>query len=163
MKIFHISLLISLNIMLSADLSQTINDFFKQELNFEQNSFNSATNNFEKSFGKFKRNSNNTIEIEVFSPFNEKYFISSDGIEIYDLDFDQKKFIRSEDISNVLLDILNNGFSEKKLDIKHYDEKKFSLTKDGKEYSFTFLNINNLQIKYKDNMNVDTLINFSIP
>ena len=160
MKFFQIILILNFNLIISANISQTINNFFNQELSFEQTSFNFSTNNFDKSFGTFTRNADNSIEIEVISPFNEKYFINTDGIEIYDLDFDQKKFIKSEDITNGLLDILNNGFSEEVLNIKFNDEKNFSFIKNDKQYHFNFLTENNLQIKYKDNMNVDTLINF---
>lgn len=146
--------------MVSADLSETVNNFFKQNLNFEQTSFNSVTGNFEKSFGTFVRNDDNSIEIEIISPFNEKYFINYDGIEIYDLDFDQKKYIKFEDISYGLLSIINNDFTADDLSINYYDEKNFTLINNGNEYSFEILNENNIQIRYKDNMSIDTLINF---
>ena len=76
------------------------------------------------------------------------------------MDFDQKKFIKFEDISYGLLSIINNDFTADDLSINYYDEKNFTLINNGNEYSFEILNENNIQIRYKDNMSIDTLINF---
>ena len=65
--------------MVTADLSETVNNFFQQNLNFEQTSFNSVTGNFEKSFGNFVRNDDNSIEIEIISPFNFIFPLTSNS------------------------------------------------------------------------------------
>ena len=58
------------------------------------------------------------------------------------------------------LSIINNDFTADDLSINYYDEKNFTLINNGNEYSFEILNENNIQIRYKDNMSIDTLINF---
>ena len=103
----------------------------------------------------------NTPKIEINKPFKETYIIDKTGIEIHDLDFNQKKFIKKEDISNNLIDFINNGFPKNPSNIEIINKRSFKIFEGKKIYYFEFLDKNILQIKYKDNMNIDTLINFS--
>ena len=79
---------------------------FKNNLEFVQTSFNTINNSFDKSYGNFSRDLNNNIKIEINSPFKEIYFINEDGIEIHDLEFNQKRFIKNQDIPNNILKFL---------------------------------------------------------
>ena len=139
----------------------SLNEFFKNNLEFVQTSFNTLNNSFDKSYGNFSRDLNNNIIIEINSPFKEIYFINEDGIEIHDLEFNQKRFIKNQDIPNNILKFIKNGFRNESLDFEQIDDSKFKITEFEKNYYFEFISNNTLQIKYKDNMNLDNLINFS--
>ncbi len=147
--------------LISANTIESLNEFFKNNLKFVQTSFNSINNSFDKSYGNFSRDLNNNIKIEINSPFKEIYFINENGIEIHDLEFNQKKFIKNQDIPNNILKFIKNGFNDESLHIEQVDDNKFEITEFEKNYNFEFLTNDTLQIKYKDNMNIDNLINFS--
>ena len=53
------------------------------------------------------------------------------------------------------------GFNVESLYIEQLDDNKFEITEFEKNYYFEFISNDTLQIKYKDNMNLDNLINFS--
>ncbi len=161
MKFIYINFLLFFNLLISANTVESLNEFFKSNLEFVQTSFNTTNNNFDKSYGNFSRDLNNNIKIEINSPFKEIYFINEDGIEIHDLEFNQKRFIKNQDISNNILKFIKNGFNDESLNFEQIDDSKFKITEFEKNYYFEFLSNNNLQIKYKDNMNLDNLINFS--
>ncbi len=99
--------------------------------------------------------------VEVNKPFRETYKISKKGVEIHDLDFNQKRFITNEDISNRLLNYINTGFPKNLSNIEIINNSSFKIIVSEKIYHFEFTDKRTLQIKYKDNMNLDTLINFT--
>ena len=147
--------------LVSANSIESLNIFFKNNLEFVQTSFNTINNSFDKSYGNFSRDSNNNIKIEINSPFKEIYFINENGIEIHDLEFNQKRFIKNQDISSSILKLIKNGFNDESLNLEQVDSTKFKITEFEKNYYFEFLSNDTLQIKYKDNMDLDNLINFS--
>ena len=161
LKFIYINFLLFFNLLISANTIESLNEFFKNNLEFVQTSFNTINNSFDKSYGNFSRDLNNNIKIEINSPFKEIYFINEDGIEIHDLEFNQKRFIKKQDISNNILEFIKNGFNDESLHIEQVDDNKFEITEFEKNYYFEFLSSDTLQIKYKDNMNLDNLINFS--
>jgi hypothetical protein len=69
--------------------------------------------------------------------------------------------IKNQDIPNNILKFIKNGFNDESLHIEQVDDNKFEITEFEKNYYFEFLSNDTLQIKYKDNMNIDNLINFS--
>ena len=150
-----------LSFIVSADPTELLNGFFKNNLKFTQTSFNSANNSFDKSYGTFYRDLENNIKIEITSPFKEIYLINKNGVEVHDLEFNQKRFIKNEDISNNLLNFIKNGFDKELLSLEQINSKNLKITDEDKTYYFEFLSNNELQIKYRDNLNVDNLINFS--
>ena len=161
MKFIYIHFLLLLSFTVSADPTELLNGFFKNNLKFTQTSFNSANNSFDKSYGTFYRDLENNIKIEITSPFKEIYLINKNGVEVHDLEFNQKRFIKNEDISNNLLNFIKNGFDKELLSLEQINSKNLKIINDDKTYYFEFLSNNELQIKYKDNLNVDNLINFS--
>ena len=161
MKLIYIKFLLFFNLLVSANTVESLNEFFKNNLEFVQTSFNTINNSFDKSYGNFSRDLNNNIKIEINSPFKEIYFINENGIEIHDLEFNQKRFIKNQDISNNILKFIKNGFNDESFYIEQLDDNKFEITEFEKNYYFEFLSNDDLQIKYKDNMNLDNLINFS--
>ena len=161
LKFIYINFLLFFNLLISANTIESINDFFKNNLEFVQTSFNTINNSFDKSYGNFYRDLNNNIKIEINSPFKEIYFINEDGIEIHDLEFNQKRFIKNQDIPNNILKFIKNGFRNESLDFEQIDDSKFKITEFEKNYYFEFISDDTLQIKYKDIMNLDNLINFS--
>jgi len=148
-------------LLVSANSVESLNEFFKNNLEFVQTSFNTINNSFEKSYGNFSRDPNNNIKIEINSPFKEIYFINENGIEIHDLEFNQKRYIKNQDISNNILKLIKNGFDDESINLEQIDDSKFKITEFEKNYYFEFISNDTLQIKYKDNMNLDNLINFS--
>ena len=139
MKFIYINFLLFFNLLISANTIESINDFFKNNLEFVQTSFNTINNSFDKSYGNFSRDLNNNIKIEINSPFKEIYFINEDGIEIHDLEFNQKRFIKNQDIPNNILKFIKNGFKNESLDFVQIDDNKFKITEFENNYNFEFL------------------------
>ena len=145
--------------MISSDSLEDLNIFFKNELSFKQTSLNKINNNFDTSSGNISRDNNNSLQIEIYEPFRERYVIDNNGIKIYDLEFDQVRTIKKEEINNNILEFIYNGFSED-LDIENLDDKSFKINEDSNIYYVEFVNEDTLQIKYKDNMGVENLVRF---
>lgn len=145
--------------MISSASLDDLNIFFKNELSFKQTSLNKINNNFDTSSGKIIRDNNNSLQIEIYEPFRERYVIDNNGIKIYDLEFDQVRMIKKEEINNNILEFIYNGFSED-LDIENLDDKSFKINEDSNSYYVEFVNEDTLQIKYKDNMGVENLVRF---
>ena len=83
--------------------------FFNTELSFIQSSFNKLDKNYDISEGTFVRNSDNSVRVDVKSPFKEIYFLNKEGLEIHDLEFDQVKNIPIDEIDNFLVNFIING------------------------------------------------------
>ena len=147
------------NVMISSASLQDLNIFFKNELSFTQTSLNKINNNFDTSSGKITRDNNNFLQIEVDEPFKERYLIDNNGIKIYDLEFDQVRIIKKDEINNNILEFIYSGFSED-LDIETVNDKIFKIIEDNNSYYVEFINEDTLQIKYKDNMGVENLVRF---
>jgi len=145
--------------MISSASLDDLNIFFKNELSFKQTSLNKINNNFDTSSGKIIRDNNNSLQIEIYEPFRERYVIDNNGIKIYDLEFDQVRMIKKEEINNNILEFIYNGFSEN-LDIENLDDKSFKINEDSNSYYVEFVNEDTLQIKYKDNIGVENLVRF---
>tara|TARA_B100000579_G_scaffold157866_1_gene128422 strand:- start:306 stop:752 length:447 start_codon:yes stop_codon:yes gene_type:complete len=145
--------------MISSASLDDLNIFFKNELSFKQTSLNKINNNFDTSSGKIIRDNNNSLQIEIYEPFRERYVIDNNGIKIYDLEFDQVRMIKKEEINNNILEFIYNGFSEN-LDIENLDDKSFKINEDSNSYYVEFINEDTLQIKYKDNIGVENLVRF---
>lgn len=145
--------------MISSASLDDLNIFFKNELSFKQTSLNKINNNFDTSSGKIIRDNNNSLQIEIYEPFRERYVIDNNGIKIYDLEFDQVRMIKKEEINNNILEFIYNGFSED-LDIENLDDKSFKINEDSNSYYVEFVNEDTLQIKYKDNIGVENLVRF---
>ena len=145
--------------MISSASLEDLNIFFKNELSFKQTSLNKINNKFDTSSGKIIRDNNNSLQVEIYEPFRERYVIDNNGIKIYDLEFDQVRMIKKEEINNNILEFIYNGFSED-LDIENLDDKSFKINENSNSYYVEFVNEDTLQIKYKDNMGVENLVRF---
>lgn len=145
--------------MISSASLEDLNIFFKNELSFTQTSLNKINNNFDTSSGKITWKNDNSLQIEVDEPFKERYSINNDGIKVHDLEFDQVRIIKKEEINNNILEFIYSGFS-RDLDIENLNDKTFKVTVDNNFYYIEFINKQTLQIKYKDNMNVENLVRF---
>ena len=142
-----------------ATISDELNNFFNGDLKFIQTSLNENKNSIDESEGIFKRVINNDINIEVVSPFKEKYILTKEYIEIYDLEFDQVKTIPKEEyINNLFVNYLINGFDEK--NIERIDQNSFVINDENNTYQFKYINKNTLQVRFKDNMDVTNIIRF---
>ena len=147
--------------MASANFEESLNTFFNNELSFIQTSLNKINDSFDESSGVLTRNKENTVKIEITEPFKEIYFISNDGIEIHDLEFNQIKIINKMDLeNNSMFNFINDGFSRESLNIKEIDDSSFSIEDNNNFFYFEFIDEKVLHIKYKDNMNIDNLIRF---
>ena len=134
--------------------------FFKNELSFIQSSFNKLDKDYDISEGTFIRNVDNSVRVDIQSPFKEIYFLSKEGLEIHDLEFDQTKNIPIDEIDNFLVSFLIDG-AVNDLKINDLTSNSFTITEDDTNFYFEFLNKNTLQVKFKDNMEVNNLIKFT--
>ena len=134
--------------------------FFKNELSFIQSSFNKLDKDYDISEGTFIRNVDNSVRVDIHSPFKEIYFLSKEGLEIHDLEFDQTKNIPIDEIDNFLVSFLIDG-AVNDLKINDLTSNSFTITEDDTNFYFEFLNKNTLQVKFKDNMEVNNLIKFT--
>ena len=160
MKSVYIYYLLFLNFYISANPVEEINTFFENDLTFIQTSLNKIDNTLDKSTGSFKRESDNSIRVEIESPFNEIYFINSNGIEIHDLEFNQIRNIPNEQVrQNFFVNFILNGFIDH-TKITDQKVKSFIVYEAEREYYFELINQDTLQIKFKDNMDIDNLIKF---
>ena len=160
MKYFYINILF---IYSSLAVTSPVNEmqyFFKNELSFIQSSFNKLDKDYDISEGKFIRNVDNSVRVDIQSPFKEIYFLSKEGLEIHDLEFDQTKNIPIDEIDNFLVSFLIDG-DVNDLEINDLTTNSFTITEDDTNFYFEFLNKNTLQVKFKDNMEVNNLIKFT--
>ena len=145
---------------IESSTSEKLNDFFESDLTFTQTSLNKNKNLIEESEGIFKRLEDNSIVIEISTPFRENYFIDENKIEIHDLDFDQVRIIRREDIKeNIFLGYLVDGFDDSYIS-SELNDYEFKLKINEQNIDLKFINKNHLQVKFKDNMDINNLINF---
>ena len=145
---------------IESSTSAQLNDFFDSDLTFTQTSLNKNKNLIEESEGIFKRLEDNSIAIEISTPFRENYFIDENKIEIHDLDFDQVRIIRREDIKeNIFLGYLVDGFDDSYIS-SEINDYEFKLKINEQNIDLKFINKNHLQVKFKDNMDINNLINF---
>lgn len=159
-KLFLSVLLISFNSFALA--LDELNNFFSNKLLFTQTSLNSIDTNLNVSKGTFIRNSDNTIKIEIKEPFREIYTIDDNGIEIHDLEFDQiKKIDKKSFENNLILNIIQNGLSSELRDKIQQSELGYIFIENDKTFYFEFINKNTLQIRFKDNMDIENLIKFT--
>lgn len=159
-KLFLSVLLISFNSFALA--LDELNNFFSNKLLFTQTSLNSIDTNLNVSKGTFIRNSDNTIKIEIKEPFREIYTIDDNGIEIHDLEFDQiKKIDKKSFENNLILNIIQNGLSSELRDKIQQSELGYIFIDNDKTFYFEFINKNTLQIRFKDNMDIENLIKFT--
>ena len=144
---------------IESSTSEQLNDFFDSDLTFTQTSLNKNKNLIEESEGIFKRLEDNSIVIEISTPFRENYFIDENKIEIHDLDFDQVRIIRREDIKeNIFLGYLVDGFDDSYIS-SELNDYEFKLKINEQNIDLKFINKNHLQVKFKDNMDINNLIN----
>ena len=135
--------------------------FFNNDLKFIQSSLNTITNTFDRTEGEYSKK-NDLIIINVTSPYKENYYINDKNVEIHDLDFDQIRTIPLSEIeATFLINFLRNQ-SLLTYDIKNIKEDSFKLLKNKKEYNFEFLDKDELQVKFTDNMNVKNIVKFYI-
>ncbi len=145
---------------IESSTSEKLNDFFESDLTFTQTSLNKNKNLIEESEGIFKRLEDNSIVIEISTPFRENYFIDENKIEIHDLDFDQVRIIRREDIKeNIFLGYLVDGFDDSNIS-SELNDYEFKLKINEQNIDLKFISKNHLQVKFKDNMDINNLINF---
>ena len=135
--------------------------FFNNDLKFIQSSLNTITNTFDRTEGEYSRK-NNLIIISVISPYKENYYINDKNIEIHDLDFDQIRTIPLGEIEDTFLINFLRNQSLQTYDIENIKEDSFKLLKNDKEYNFEFLDKDELQVKFTDNMNVKNIVKFYI-
>ena len=134
-------------------------DFFENELSFKQISFNKFSNNYDESLGNYTHNSN-SIQIEITSPFKEIYFINNYGVEIHDLEFNQIKVISKDELKdNLIFNLFIQNTADDKVEL--IDDSTFLIYENKIPYFFNFIDNETLEIKYKDNMEIDNLITFT--
>jgi hypothetical protein len=123
--------------MASAYSAESLNTFFNNELSFTQTSLNKIKDSFDESSGLITRNEDNNVKIEILEPFKEIYFISNNGIEIHDLEFNQVKVINKIDLeNNIIFNFIYDGFSKEYLNIKQINDSSFIINENNKSFYF---------------------------
>ena len=159
MKLFFLLLLLYFHVSLFGNSYEKALDFFENELNFKQISFNKFSNNYDESLGNYTHNSN-SIQIEITSPFKEIYFINNYGVEIHDLEFNQIKVISKDELKdNLIFNLFIQNTADDKVEL--IDDSTFLIYENKIPYFFNFIDNETLEIKYKDNMEIDNLITFT--
>lgn len=159
MKYLFINILFIFNLFIYSSPVDELDSFFSNDLVFSQTSFNKINKDYDKSEGTFKRNSDNSIRIDILSPFKEIYFINEAGVEIHDLEFNQIRNIPLDQFNNFFIDfIFYNSIDNSK--ITKLQNKSFTIIEDNKNFYFEFIDENTLQVKFRDNMDVNNLIKF---
>ena len=159
MKLFFLLPLLYFHVSLFANSYEKALDFFENELSFKQISFNKFSNNYDESLGNYTHNSN-SIQIEITSPFKEIYFINNYGVEIHDLEFNQIKVISKDELKdNLIFNLFIQNTDDDKLEL--IDDSSFLIYENKIPYFFNFIDNETLEIKYKDNMEIDNLITFT--
>ena len=162
MKFILVSYALISSIYVHSSVLDQLSMFFNNDLYFTQSSLNTITNTFDKTEGKYSKKNNNSVVINITSPFKENYYIDKTKIEIHDLDFDQVRKIPLNEIEdNLFINLLSNKSFEK-YDIKTFKDNSFKLFANDKEYNFEFLEDGGLEVIYKDNMDVKNIVKFSI-
>ena len=114
---------------IESSTSAQLNDFFDSDLTFTQTSLNKNKNLMEESEGIFKRLEDNSILIEISTPFRENYFIDENKIEIHDLDFDQDRIIRREEIKeNIFFEAFEAGSGMELIELSYLSRNRAGLT-----------------------------------
>lgn len=160
LKYFYINILFICSSLVFASPVDELKSFFNTDLIFTQSSFNKLDKNYDISEGSFIRNLDNSVRVDIKSPFKEIYFLNKDGLEIHDLEFDQVKNIPIDEINNFLVNFIINGDIDNSK-INNLAKNSFTVVEDNSKFYFEFLDQNTLQIKFKDNMEVNNLIKFS--
>ena len=159
MKLFFLLPLLYFHVSLFANSYEKALDFFENELSFKQISFNKFSNNYDESLGNYTHNSN-SIQIEITSPFKEIYFINNYGVEIHDLEFNQIKVISKDELKdNLIFNLFIQNTDDDKVEL--IDDSTFLIYENKIPYFFNFIDNETLEIKYKDNMEIDNLITFT--
>lgn len=160
LKYTFFNLLLIFNLCATASPSEELNSFFNNELTFIHTSFNKFDKTYDRSEGSFVRNDDNSVRIDINYPFREIYFLNDDGIETHDLEFNQVKFIPIEQTNNnFFVNFILKGYFDESNIIEN-DFKTFTIIDNNKKFYFEFIDQTTLQIKYKDNMDIDNLIKF---
>ena len=159
MKLFFLLPLLYFHVSLFANSYEKALDFFENELSFKQISFNKFSNNYDESLGNYTHNSK-SIQIEITSPFKEIYFINNYGVEIHDLEFNQIKVISKDELKdNLIFNLFIQNTADDKVEL--IDDSTFLIYENKIPYFFNFIDNETLEIKYKDNMEIDNLITFT--
>ena len=159
MKLFFLFPLLYFHVSLFANSYEKALDFFENELSFKQISFNKFSNNYDESLGNYTHNSN-SIVIEITSPFKEIYFINNYGVEIHDLEFNQIKVISKDELKdNLIFNLFIQNTADDKVEL--IDDSTFLIYENKIPFFFNFIDNETLEIKYKDNMEIDNLIIFT--
>jgi len=159
LKLFFLLPLLYFHVSLFANSYEKALDFFENELSFKQISFNKFSNNYDESLGNYTHNSN-SIQIEITSPFKEIYFINNYGVEIHDLEFNQIKVISKDELKdNLIFNLFIQNTADDKVEL--IDDSTFLIYENKIPYFFNFIDNETLEIKYKDNMEIDNLITFT--
>ena len=114
MKFILVSYVLISSIYAHSSVLDQLSLFFNNDLYFTQSSLNTISNTLDKTEGKYSKKNDNSIVINITSPFKENYYIDNTKIKIHDLDFDQVRKIPLNEIEdNFFINLLSNKSFEK--------------------------------------------------
>ena len=135
-----------------------LNNALKQNYSFVERSLNKSALKIEESSGKIYFDQS-TMMVEILTPFKERYLLSGNTIEIYDLDLDQMRILGIEEIDSIFISVLVHGAQENspKYDIQIVDLQTIELMPSDASSPVQFIfNSGALKlIRYTDKLEVE--------
>ena len=135
-----------------------LNSELKKNYSFLERSLNESEMRIDTSSGKIFF-TNEEISIHVLSPFEEKYIINGDTIEIHDIFLDQTQVINIEELDNFFLNLLIVGIDEDAdtYSINIINDSLIQIIDNTRSNVITFSFFENRLnlIRYKDSLGVE--------
>ena len=135
-----------------------LNNSLSIDYSFIERSLNKSDLKIEESSGEILFSSSGFV-VNVNSPFKERYEVNKDIVTIHDIDLEQSRKIKLEDVQSIFLNILLNGLKAESNTylIKETDFPNFMVVPldDSPAINFIF-NQNNLRlIRYTDSLGIE--------
>jgi len=147
--------------LVAADTNNSVellNNALTQNYSFVERSLSKSDLKIEESAGEILFNDHGFV-VNVTSPFKERYEVNKDIITIHDIDLEQSRKIKLEDVQSIFLNILLNGLktvSDIYL-IKDNDYPNFMVVPldDSSAINFIFDQNNLSLIRYTDSLGIE--------
>jgi outer membrane lipoprotein-sorting protein len=147
--------------LVAADTNNSVellNNALTQNYSFVERSLSKSDLKIEESAGEILFNNPGFI-VNITSPFKERYEVNKDIITIHDIDLEQSRKIKLEDVQSIFLNILLNGLKTESdiYLIKENDYPNFMVVPldDSSAINFIFDQNNLSLIRYTDSLGIE--------
>ena len=147
--------------LVAADTNNSVellNNALTQNYSFVERSLSKSDLKIEESAGEILFNDPGLV-VNITSPFKERYEVNKDIITIHDIDLEQSRKIKLEDVQSIFLNILLNGLKTESdiYLIKENDYPNFMVVPldDSSAINFIFDQNNLSLIRYTDSLGIE--------